>query len=51
MSINLLTINRSTGKLSARLLAERIAGGGLSEYRSHEIIFSPQPARHYQVPV
>ena len=51
MSINLLTINRSTGKLSARLLAERIAGGGLSEYRSHEIIFSPQPARRYQAPV
>ena len=49
MSINLLTINRSNSKLSARLLAERIAGGGLGEYTSHEIVWSPQPAQTYRV--
>ncbi len=48
MSINLLTINKSNGKLSARLLAERIAGGGLDEYKSHEIVWSPQPAQTYR---
>jgi hypothetical protein len=48
MSINLLTINRSTGMLSARLLAERIAGGGLSQYKSHEVVWTPQPALHYR---
>jgi hypothetical protein len=48
MSINLITINRATGILSARLLAERIAGGGIAEYGSHEIVWSPQPARIYQ---
>lgn len=45
MSINLLTINRQTGKLSARLLAERIPGGGLGEYKSHEVIWGPQKDR------
>jgi hypothetical protein len=49
MSINLVTINRATNKLSARLLAERIAGGGLGEYKSHEIVWSPEPTRTYQV--
>jgi hypothetical protein len=49
MSINLLTINRSTGMLSARLLAERIAGGGLTQYKAHEIVWSPQPVRSYRV--
>jgi hypothetical protein len=49
MSINLLTINTSNGKLSARLLAERIAGGGLAEYKSHEIIWSARPAPTYHV--
>lgn len=48
MSINLLTINRSTGTLSARLLAERIAGGGMSDYKSHEIVWSPKQARIYR---
>jgi hypothetical protein len=48
MSLNLLTINRSTGVLSARLLAERIAGGGITEYKSHEIVLSPQQARLYR---
>ena len=48
MSINLLSINRSTGKIAARLLAERIAGGGLSEYKAHEIVWSPQTAKTYR---
>lgn len=48
MSFNVLTINTSNRKLSARLLAERIPGGGLTEYKSHEIVWSPQPARTYR---
>jgi hypothetical protein len=48
MSINLLTIDTATKKLSARLLAERIPGAGTVEYLTHEIIWSPQPAQIYQ---
>jgi len=47
MSINLLTLNTSTKVLSARLLAERVAGGGLGQYKSHEIVWSPQSAPTY----
>ncbi len=47
MSINLLTLNTSTKVLSARLLAERVAGGGLGQYKTHEIVWSPQSAPTY----
>ena len=48
MSINLLTIDTATKKLSARLLAERIPGAGAVEYQAHEMIWSPQPAQIYR---
>jgi hypothetical protein len=50
MSINLVTINTSTKVLSARLLAERVAGGGLGQYKTHEIVWSPKTAAMYTVP-
>lgn len=39
MSINLITINLRTGRLSCRLMAERIVGAGISTYDTHEILF------------
>ena len=39
MSINLITVDRDNGIISGRLLAERIPGGGLSEYKRHELVF------------
>jgi len=47
MSINLLTLNAATRVLSARLLAERVAGGGLGQYKAHEIVWSPKTAPTY----
>jgi hypothetical protein len=47
MSINLITLNTKTRNLSARLMAERVAGGGLGQYKSHEIVWSPQRAPNY----
>jgi 3',5'-cyclic AMP phosphodiesterase CpdA len=38
-SINLLSINEATHKISARLLANRKPGNGLTESKWHEIIF------------
>jgi hypothetical protein len=38
MSINIITLNKATGQLSGRLLAERIPGGGLTDYKHHEVI-------------
>jgi Calcineurin-like phosphoesterase len=49
MSINLLTLNTATRTLSARLMAERVAGGGLGQYKAHEIVWSPQPVPTYAV--
>jgi 3',5'-cyclic AMP phosphodiesterase CpdA len=49
MSINLVTLNTSTRVLSARLLAERVAGGGLGQYKSHEIVWSPSVTPTYVV--
>jgi hypothetical protein len=51
MSINMLTLNTSTKVLSARLLAERVAGGGMVEYQKHEIVWSPKPAPTYNAQV
>jgi hypothetical protein len=48
MSINLVTINKSNRQISARLLAERIAGGGFNELKSHELVWSPQRASIYR---
>lgn len=42
MSINVITLNSSTGQLSGRLLAERIPGGGLTEYKHHELVHRTQ---------
>ncbi len=47
MSINVLTLNTSTKVLSARLLAERVAGGGMGQYKTHEIVWSPRTAPTY----
>lgn len=38
MSINVISVDTSTGSLSARLLAERIPGEGLSEQKRHEAV-------------
>jgi len=45
MSINVLTIDTSTQQMSARLLAERIQGEGLSEERRHESVLLTQTRR------
>jgi len=38
MSINVISIDRSTASLSGRLLAERIPGEGYQEERRHEVV-------------
>jgi hypothetical protein len=38
MSINVISLDTSTGSMSARLLAERIPGEGLSEQKRHEAV-------------
>jgi predicted MPP superfamily phosphohydrolase len=38
MSINVITIDPANRKLSGRLLAERIPGGGLKEEKRHEVL-------------
>ncbi len=43
MSLNLISYNLDTNRLSARLLAERVAGGGLVEDRRTEILSIPPP--------
>jgi hypothetical protein len=40
MSVNVITFDAISGRLTARLLAERIAGGGLIEQKRHELISS-----------
>ena len=42
MSLNLINYNLSNNRLSARLLAERVPGGGLIESRRSEILNLPQ---------
>lgn len=39
MSINIITIDVEAGRLSCRVMAERILGAGLATYDSHEILF------------
>ncbi len=39
MSLNIVTIDSTLGQLSIRLLAERIPGAGLNEFRSHEVLY------------
>lgn len=43
MSLNLISYNLDNNRLSARLLAERVAGGGLVEDRRTEILTIPRP--------
>lgn len=38
MSLNIVSVNRRSRKLSGRLLAERIPGGGIVEQKRHEIM-------------
>lgn len=38
MSINVISVDTSTGSMSVRLLAERIPGEGLSEQKRHEAV-------------
>ncbi len=38
-SVNIISINQATRKFSARLLAYRKPGGGLTGYKCHEIVF------------
>jgi hypothetical protein len=38
MSVNVISLDTQSGKLTARLLAERIPGGGLQEEKRHEMI-------------
>ena len=45
MSVNLINYNLSNNRLSARLLAERVAGGGLVEDRRSEILSLPRQAK------
>jgi hypothetical protein len=40
MSVNVVTLDTATGRVTARLLAERIPGGGLVEEKRHELISS-----------
>jgi hypothetical protein len=38
MSVNVVTMDTESGNLTARLLAERIPGGGLQEEKRHEMV-------------
>lgn len=40
MSINVITFDARSGRVTARLLAERIPGAGLKEYKRHEFVSS-----------
>jgi hypothetical protein len=42
MSVNVVTIDKGTGRLSGRLLAERIPGAGLKEEKRHEVVHKGQ---------
>jgi hypothetical protein len=43
MSMNVITVNTSRGRVSGRLLVERILGGQPEEFGHHEMIFSTRP--------
>ena len=45
MSLNLISYNLDNNRLSARLLGERVAGGGLVEDQRTEILSIPPPPR------
>jgi 3',5'-cyclic AMP phosphodiesterase CpdA len=38
MSVNVITLDTESGNMTARLLAERIPGGGLQEEKRHEMV-------------
>jgi hypothetical protein len=45
MSINVITVDAGRGRLSGRLLVERIVGAEAEEYDHHEMIFATTSAR------